>query len=360
MVEILCEALTNALGRLDEWLSKIHRFCTDHEILTGDTLQFELNAVRQRVSEFRANLIAIVSEPNDNGIYWATVHARKDNVTLNAAPLHVGELLQKNIFSSKDTVILTSATLQSASGFKYVRERLGLNPLRTNTNNLREFVTNELALDSPFDFKQSTLLYLPTDVPEPDNPNFAKFAHETIIATCKATQGRALILFTSRAQLLRTYDAISKPLEQAGVLVIGQYVDGSRRQLLENFKTMERCVLLGTRSFWEGVDVMGDALSVLIITRLPFAVPTDPIIAARSETFRDAFNEYQVPQAILSFRQGFGRLIRSATDRGVVLMLDCRVVSKSYGKLFLSALPSCTEQRGKCKDVAAAAGAWLK
>jgi DNA polymerase-3 subunit epsilon/ATP-dependent DNA helicase DinG len=359
-IEILCEALTNALSRLDEWLSKIHRLCSDHEILTGDALQFELNAVRQRVSELRANLIAIVSEPSDNGIYWATVHARKDDVTLSAAPLHVGELLQKNIFSPKETVILTSATLQSAGGFKYVRERLGLNPPLKNTNTLREFVTDELALDSPFDYKKSTLLYLPTDVPEPDNPNFAKFAHETIIETCKATQGRALILFTSKAQLLRTYDAISKPLEQAGVLVIGQYVDGSRRQILENFKTMERCVLLGTRSFWEGVDVVGDALSLLIITRLPFAVPTDPIIAARSETFKDAFTEYQVPQAILSFRQGFGRLIRSATDRGVVVMLDCRVASKGYGKLFLSALPSCAEQRGKCKDVAAAAAAWLR
>ena len=119
-------------------------------------------------------------------------------------------------------------------------------------------------------------------------------------------------------------------------------------------------MLLGTRSFWEGVDVVGDALSCLVITRLPFAVPNDPIVAARSETFDDAFNEYSVPQAILSFRQGFGRLIRSANDRGVVVMLDRRVLTKSYGKAFIASLPKCTEQRGLCKDLSSAAEHWLK
>src|SRR5262249_50075623 len=144
------------------------------------------------------------------------------------------------------------------------------------------------------------------------------------------------------------------------ILVLGQYMDGSRRQLLDNFKTMPRSVLLGTRSFWEGVDVSGDALSVLVITRLPFAVPSDPIVAARSEAFADGFDEYMVAQAILAFRQGFGRLIRTATDRGVVVMLDKRVLTKNYGKAFIGSLPKCTEVRGLCKELPEKAAGWLK
>ncbi|MEP7199609.1 MAG: helicase C-terminal domain-containing protein [Chloroflexota bacterium] len=346
--EILCETLTGALNRLSSALEKIARGCDDAEILVGDDRLYELGSLRQKVDELRANLSAIVHEPQPNGIYWANVSNERGEVTLNSAPLHVGELLQKNMFAAKDAVVLTSATLRSANTFGYIRERLSLPEAQ------------ELALDSPFDYQKSTLLFLPTDVPEPDTPNYNKVLFDTLIGLCKATQGRTLMLFTSKSQLRRTYDAISRPLEQAGILVLGQYVDGSRRQLLDNFKTMPRSVLLGTRSFWEGVDVVGDALSCLVITRLPFAVPSDPIIAARSETFDDAFNEYMVPQAILSFRQGFGRLIRSASDRGVVVMLDKRVLTKGYGKSFIASLPKCTEVRGLCKELPGAAEKWLK
>ncbi len=346
--EILCETLTNALRRLSTALEKIARTCEEHDVLEGDDRLYELAAYRQRIDELRANLIAIVNEPQANGIYWATIGTESGEVVLNSAPLHVGETLQEKIFQPKDCVVLTSATMRSANNFKYIRERLSLDDAQ------------ELALDSPFNYQKSTLFYIPSDVPEPDTPNYNKIVHDALIALCKATQGRTLILFTSKSQLRRTYDAICKPLEQAGVLVLGQYMDGSRRQLLDNFKTMPRSVLLGTRSFWEGVDVVGDALSCLVITRLPFAVPSDPIVAARSETFDDAFNEYMVPQAVLSFRQGFGRLIRSASDRGVVVMLDRRVLTKSYGKSFIASVPKCTERRGLTKDLPSAAEDWLK
>ncbi|MCA1553050.1 MAG: exonuclease, partial [Chloroflexi bacterium] len=346
--EVLCESLTGALRRLSSMLDKILRACEEGEVLEGDDRLYELAEQRRRVDELRANLVAIVNEPQKNGIYWATLNNERGDVALNSAPLHVGELLQKNIFSQKDCVVLTSATLRSATDFRYIRQRLSLE------------LGSELALDSPFNYQKSTLLYIPTDVPEPDTPNYAKIVHDALVALCKATQGRTLILFTSKSQLRRTYDAICKPLEQAGILVLGQYIDGSRRQLLDNFRTMPRSVLLGTRSFWEGVDVVGDALSCLVITRLPFAVPSDPIIAARSETFDDAFNEYMVPQAVLSFRQGFGRLIRSASDRGVVAMLDRRVLTKSYGKAFIASLPKCTERRGLTRDLPSAAVEWLK
>ena len=349
--EILCETLTGALRQLSSALEQVARACDEYDVLEGDDRLYELASYRQRIDELRATLVAIVNEPLANGIYWASISAESGDVVLNSAPLHVGQMLQDKLFKQKDCVVLTSATLRSASnasaGFTFIRERLSLDG------------AHELALDSPFNFQQSTLLYIPTDVPEPDTPNYNKIVHDALVQLCRATQGRTLVLFTSKSQLRRTYDAISKPLEQAGILVLGQYIDGSRRQLLENFKSMPRSVLLGTRSFWEGVDVVGDALSCLVITRLPFAVPSDPIVAARSETFDDAFNQFMVPQAVLSFRQGFGRLIRSASDRGVVVMLDRRVLSKAYGKAFIAALPKCTERRGLAKDVPGAAADWL-
>jgi DNA polymerase-3 subunit epsilon/ATP-dependent DNA helicase DinG len=353
--QVLCEPLLGSLLRLSTALDRIARLCSELEILVGDDRLYQLGALRQRVDELRTNLGAIVNVPQPNGIYWATINAERGEVSLYSAPLRVSELLQKQIFSQKDCVVLTSATLRTAgppaSGaaqtFAYIRERLGLAAAR------------ELALDSPFDYEKSTLLYLPTDMPEPDSANYNKIVHDTLVGLCKATEGRTLILFTSRSQLRRTYEAINRPLELAGILVLAQYVDGSRRQLLDNFRSMPRSVLMGTRSFWEGVDVAGDALSCLVITRLPFAVPSDPIIAARGETFTDSFNEYMVPQAILSFRQGFGRLIRSASDRGVVVMLDRRVLTKAYGKAFIASLPKCSEKRGTCKDLPASAAEWL-
>ena len=148
-------------------------------------------------------------------------------------------------------------------------------------------------------------------------------------------------------------------MTQAGITVLSQASGGSRHQMLETFKADERTVLLGTRSFWEGVDVVGSALSALVLVRLPFAVPTDPIVAARSETFDDPFYNYQVPEAILRFRQGFGRLIRSKTDRGVVVVLDKRLTSKSYGHLFLDSLPECTVHKGPLMNLPAAAQAWV-
>ncbi len=169
-----------------------------------------------------------------------------------------------------------------------------------------------------------------------------------------------MILFTSHSQLRATYRAISRPLEEAGIVVYGQGLDGSRRQLLERFRANPRSVLLGTRSFWEGIDVVGPALSCLIIVRLPFSVPTDPVFAARSRAFDDPFREYAVPEAVLRFRQGFGRLIRSCTDRGVVAVLDRRVTSKSYGPSFLDSLPECAVYRGRLRELPQKAARWIE
>jgi DNA polymerase-3 subunit epsilon/ATP-dependent DNA helicase DinG len=310
----------------------------------------DLATAERRLTELYEQMEAWVARPAANGVYW--VEIAKENgpsrrVTLRSAPLHVGPLVQEHILFHNDTVILTSATLRTAGSFEYLRDRLYAQEADT------------VAVGSPFDYKESTLLYLPSDLPEPNAPTYQTAVEQALVGLAKALGGRTLALFTSYAQLRRTRDAILPALRQAGIEVLSQGSGGSRHQLLASFKTGSRTILLGTRSFWEGVDVIGPALSALALVRLPFAVPSDPIVAARSETFDDAFYHYSVPDAILRFRQGFGRLIRSKSDRGVVIVLDKRVQSKSYGQLFLDSLPDCTVHKGPLMNLPAAAQRWV-
>jgi DNA polymerase-3 subunit epsilon/ATP-dependent DNA helicase DinG len=312
-----------------------------------ETLMEELDAATRRLSEHHAQMEAWVFKPNPNGVYWAEVNANDRRITLRAAPLHIGPLVQEHVLFRNETVILTSATLRTAGTFDYVRDRL------------HAYDADTIAVGSPFDYKESTLLYLPTDLPEPTAPGYQTAVEQALISLARALKGRTLALFTSNAQLRRTAQAVGPALAAAGIATLSQAGGGSRHQLLETFKTTANTVLLGTRSFWEGVDVVGPALSALVLVRLPFAVPTDPIVAARSETFDDPFYNYSVPDAILRFRQGFGRLIRSKTDRGVVVVLDKRVQSKSYGQLFLESLPECTVHRGPLMNLPSAAQRWV-
>jgi DNA polymerase-3 subunit epsilon/ATP-dependent DNA helicase DinG len=232
--------------------------------------------------------------------------------------------------------------------FAHIKSRLGIGDW-----------ADELAVGSPFDYANAAMVYVPTDIPEPGQPGYQKAVEASLIDLLRATQGRALVLFTSLSQLNATYRAITRPLEEDGIVVIAQNLDGSRRQVLETFKTQEKTVLLGTKSFWEGVDVVGEALSCLVIARLPFSVPSDPIFAARSETFEDSFSKYAVPEAVLRFRQGFGRLIRSKNDRGVVVVLDKRVLSKSYGRMFIESLPPVSKYQGTLKAMPQFAVKWI-
>ena len=312
----------------------------------------ELANVRKRLFETYEGLEEWIMRPADNRVYWVeTPNERgmpgRSRAILRQAPVHVGELVQESIFYRNDTVILTSATLRTGGSFDYVRDRLAAED------------ADVAFVGSPFDYRACTLLYLPSDLPEPNAPQFQAVVEQSLISLAKALEGRTLALFTSYAQLRRTAGAIGPALTAAGITVLSQAAGGSRHQLLETFKTTERTVLLGTRSFWEGVDVVGPALSALVLVRLPFAVPSDPVVAARSETFDDPFHQYQVPDAILRFRQGFGRLIRSKTDRGVVVVMDKRVTSKGYGKLFLESLPECTAQQAPLMNLAAAAKSWV-
>ena len=320
---------------------------TDYEIPGVEEMLQELIGYSHRVSELWGQMNALIAEPSPKGIYWLSVGAQDGSISLHAAPLHVGDLVERYLFAPKECVVLTSATLCVGGNFDYIRERLNA------------WDASELNVGSPFDYANSTLLYLPTDIPEPGQPYYQKTVEKTLIELCRATRGRTMVLFTSYNQLHNTFHAIAPPLEKEGIIVYAQGTGTSRQQLLENFKTTEKAVLLGTSSFWEGVDVVGEALSCLVIARLPFSVPTDPIFAARSETFDDPFGEYAVPQAILRFRQGFGRLIRSKTDRGVVVVLDKRLLTKFYGRAFLDSLPECTVMRASLAELPRLAARWI-
>ncbi|MGC8801495.1 MAG: helicase C-terminal domain-containing protein [Chloroflexus sp.] len=271
---------------------------------------------------------------DDDSICWLTYDRQRDTLTLTAAPLSVAEILQSQLFAQKQTSILASATLSITGNFSFVKSRIGLDEC------------TELMLDSPFDYTQQALVYIPNDIPEPNQRGYQQMIEQAIVDLAVAAEGRMLALFTASNALRQTYTAIQEPLEDHGIGVMAQGIDGSRRALVDRLKEFPRSVLLGTNSFWEGVDIVGDALSVLVITKLPFAVPTDPVVAARSEQFADPFNEYSVPQSILRFKQGFGRLIRSRDDRGIVVVLDRRLLTKKYGQQFLDSLPHTRVRTG--------------
>jgi len=350
-IEIAGDDFCTRLLKVREVLDKIYGAWEDmdeYEVPSYADLFQDIAASMRRVSETRLQIESFASKPQAGGIYWVEIKKNTGDISLHAAPLYVGELLQKKLFAGKEANILTSATLTVDNKFTYIKSRLGIGDW-----------SDELQVGSPFEYAQAATLFVPTDLPEPGSPGYQKALETTLIDLFRATQGRALALFTSISQLNATYRAIAKPLEEDDVFVIAQNLDGSRRQVLETFKTQDRTVLLGTRSFWEGIDVTGEALSCLVIARLPFSVPSDPVFAARSETFEDSFAQYAVPEAVLRFRQGFGRLIRSKKDRGIVVVLDKRVLTKNYGRIFIESLPPVGKYQGPLKELPGFAGKFL-
>ena len=298
--------------------------------------------------ELRANLREFIPAPDPDGIYWVSTHRRTGDLSLNSAPIHVGEQLDKLLFSQKESVVLTGATLSAGGTFDHMRERTGFAD------------HDELLLGSPFDYPNAALLYVPADMPEPGSWAYQGAVEHAIVDAAAAAEGRTMALFTSHAALQETARAIRGSLRSHDVEVLAQGVDGPPHRLVEAFLANPKSVLLGTASFWEGVDLAGDALSVLIVARLPFAVPTEPVFEARSELFDDPFGEYGVPQAIIRTRQGFGRLIRTSDDRGVAVFLDRRVVSRRYGKTFLDSLPPATRRQGRLRDLSDHVRDWLR
>jgi len=319
----------------------------DQGLLNQDTIATEAADLAQIGAELQYGWSHALLEEDASLICWLERDRRSGEVALATAPLEVAEILQRELFDAKESVILTSATLSADDRFDFLLQRVGLED------------TNELMLGSPFDFEASTMIALPSDLPDPNQGEFVARVGELLIESLRASQGRALVLFTSYSSLRAIYDVIKAPLESEGILVLGHGSDGSPRQMLAALRENPRTVLLGTASFWEGVDVVGEALSLLVIARLPFAVPTDPIYQARSALYDEPFEQYAVPNAVLRFRQGFGRLIRSKTDRGVLLVLDRRLRGRAYGDTFLRSLPRCTLRDLPSREIAGAIEDWL-
>jgi ATP-dependent DNA helicase DinG len=349
-VEVIWDTTGSSLRMLLTELDEIYSGVADLYAEGHDQLQDvmgDLSNVARRLIEAESNVSGMISKPNSGLVYWIEVQPNGNRLALNAAPLSVAELVEKHLWHEKQSVILTSATLTTHGEFQYLRNTLGADE------------ADEMQLGSPYDYESAALLYIANDIPEPNANGYQQTLDRTIVNTAKATGGRMLVLFTSYAALKKTSQAITGPLAREEIYVYEQGDGASPNALLESFKATDRAVLLGTKSFWEGVDVPGEQLSVVLITKLPFDVPTDPLIAARSEMYEDSFQEYYLPEAILKFRQGFGRLIRTQSDRGVVAILDRRVLTKQYGRLFLESLPQCTARQGPASNLSREAGKWL-
>ena len=286
----------------------------------------ELLRLSRRSFELRQEMSFLFESNEGNFVYW--FERRNKGVFLAATPIDVSQILRERLFEQFDTAILTSATLTVGGRFDYIRQRLGLDHAK------------EKALPPEFDYGEQALLYLPKKMPDVRDAGFAGKAADEITELLELSHGRAFCLFTSYAQMNDLYERIRTRVEFP-LLLQGT---APRSVLLERFKNTDGAVLFATASFWQGVDVPGDQLSCVIVDKLPFAVPSDPIVAARvkalQEDGRNAFAEYQVPQAVLALKQGFGRLIRTKTDRGILALLDSRIQRMAYGKIFLESLPA--------------------
>jgi ATP-dependent DNA helicase DinG len=312
-------ALRRSIDRLG---AELHKLASKPEEI--------FNFIR-RAQELQVQLGFIMESEDRNTVFW--IERRRggrdrSNVFLQATPIDVAPILRSCLFDQLDCAVLTSATLAVGHGFEYIRRRLGLEHAR------------DLVLPSHFDYPNQAILYVPPDLPDPRTPQFPRQAAETIRRLLEITRGRAFVLFTSYAQMKDVYERLSGQLE----FPMLQQGDAPKSALLEEFRLTPNAVLFATASFWQGVDVQGEQLSCVIIDRLPFAVPTDPVVSARTRDIDaeggNAFFQYQVPAAVITLKQGFGRLIRSLHDRGLLALLDNRILKKSYGRVFVDSLPN--------------------
>ncbi len=329
-------------------LQNLERLASDVFSADDESAPTELFASREAISQLNDSLASVFGRFDDQQIQWLDVVRR--NVTLHSTPLSVGPILSDRLFANKDAIVLTSATLTADSSFDFLRQRVGF-PEQSD----------ELLVDSPFNYERNTLILVPEDQPDPRRAaDHNRGTAQVILNMAKALDGHLLALFTSHNALREASYQVRAALRAEGITLLAQGIDGTPRQLTERLRSEPRSVLLGTASFWEGVDLESGILRGLLLCRLPFPVPSDPIVKARSNLCNNPFNDFQVPTAVLRFRQGFGRLIRNKTDRGVVVILDRRIQTANYGDRFLNSLPTCTFQRSTMASVGQQAARWLQ
>ena len=327
------DTLTGYLKNLRSELAKLAKGIKDADE------KYEIQRYTNRCDGLVQDLENFLLQKQTDYVYWVEADEnRTRTVRLRSAAVDVGPDVKRCLFEKYESVILTSATLSTGkandkSGFDFFAGRIGLD----------EF--NALKLGSPFDYDKQVTMYIEKDLPNPNDGTFVKAAAEVLKKYVLKTQGRAFVLFTSYAMLDEMSDTLSGWLAENHIALLRQGSDVDRTVLLKRFKKDGKSVLFGTDSFWQGVDVPGEALSNVMIVRLPFAVPDQPLLAGRLEQIQqqggNPFRDYQLPSAIIKFKQGFGRLIRRKTDTGIVVILDARILNKSYGPQFLAAIPKC-------------------
>jgi ATP-dependent DNA helicase DinG len=298
----------------------------------------EVDNLLRRVEVLKFDLEFIVTADDPSFVYWYERRGR--GVFIHGTPIDVSGILTERLFANVQSAVLTSATMTAGGSFDFIKGRLGISD------------SKDVIIESHFDYENQTVLYLPQRMPDPRNREYLKASVDEIVKILEVSNGRAFVLFTSVASMREAFDMVEDRVDFP-MFIQGQ---GSKIGLLERFKKTKNAVLFATSSFWQGVDVQGEALSCVIIHKLPFAVPTDPVVAARQkyidETGGNSFFDYSVPQAAITLKQGLGRLIRSATDKGVLSILDPRVRTKAYGRFFLKSIPVC-HITGRLEEAAA-------
>lgn len=318
----------------------------------------EINMLSSKLHPVIRGLDILLQGDEESYVSWVEYTGSKYFPILHTAPLEVGDQLQQYLFSSKTSVVLTSATLTVGGKFDYFAESVGFG--------LSDPPLQRMQLASPFSYEENVLLGIASDLPEPGSCSeilFVDRVAKSLIKLIRAAKGRTMVLFTSHYQLKQVYENIAAPLKREGITVYAHGVTGSRTRVLEGFKNKENSVILGANSFWEGIDVMGEALTLVVIVKLPFWPPSLPTVSARLDRYKslhiDGFRRYTLPQAIIRFRQGFGRLIRAHSDYGAICILDKRIYQKRYGATFIQSLPKMKTQVSTTDELAESIRVWL-